>query len=150
MGLRASLGEWWEAGRKENREGREGRGRWDGTRGYQREGSDGQKRGGRRRRRGGKQTGGDEDESERRARERERQSKGWKRRRGRDDVGAEKGGKVIKKREGEEKDGAHADRGPFCLWIACFLRTAGGGCLRRTLTYNQSSADACCKHIRAP
>lgn len=64
--------------------------------------------------------------------------------------GSRKRRKGNKKREGEEKDGAHADRGPFCLWIACFLRTAGGGCLRRTLTYNQSSADACCKHIRAP
>lgn len=138
MGLRASLGEWWEAGRKENREGREGRWRWDGTRGYQREGSDGQKRGGRRRRRGGKQTGGDEDESERRARERERQSKGWKRRRGRDDVGAEKGGKVIKKEKVKRKM-AHTQTGGrsvYGLPASCAQR-AEAACVERWHTTSQ-------------
>ena len=141
MGLRASLGEWWEAGRKENREGREGRRRWDGTRGYQREGSDGQKRGGRRRGRGRKQTGGDEDESERRTRERgrqgERKSKGWKGRRGRDDVGAEKGGKVIKKEKMKRKM-AHTDRGRsvYGLPASCAQR-AEAACVERWHTTSQ-------------
>lgn len=64
--------------------------------------------------------------------ERERQSKGWKRRRGRDDVGAEKGGKVIKKEKVKRKM-AHTQTGGrsvYGLPASCAQR-AEAACVER-------------------